>query len=154
MSIQPPEQLSESEYLDQEIRLARRAMQHAQAQLKEDARRLADPRVWIQSYPLACSLAACAAGALLARGAHWRVAEAEAPQAEAVEAEKGGNGWSSSFLRDLGTALRKSLVRMLTSGLVSHAMRVFESYANPDAVYPGYEENASESEEADMGSQI
>jgi hypothetical protein len=153
MSIQPPEQLSEAEYLDQEIHLARRAMAQAQAQLKGDVRRLADPRIWVRSYPVASTLVACVAGVLLARGARRKVREREEVGGEVLEADKKASTRTSSFLQDLAASLRKSLVRVLTSGLVSQAMSVLQSYVSPDAAY-AHEQNGPEAVDADVGGQI
>ena len=50
MSIRPPEQLTEAELLDQEIRMAKRAMQRARLAVERRRRRLVDPRLWIQQY--------------------------------------------------------------------------------------------------------
>ena len=152
MSIRPPEQLTEAELLDQEIRMAKRAMQQARAQLKDDARRLVDPRLWIQQYPVASTLVACFGGALLARGVRKKARHRVEVEPEVVELGKKA-ARKSPFVRDVGAALRKSLVGLVTSGLVSRAASAFQEQIRPEAAYSGFE-GAPEPAPTDVGGQI
>jgi hypothetical protein len=153
-SIRPPAELSEAEYLDQEVELARRAMSHALTDLKHDAREMVDPRNWIRRYPLASSMAACAIGALVAPGRRRRTRRRRTREREGhvTEAVEKAGGWAAPIARELGGALRRVVLSAVTSGLVARGVGSFQQ-AGDGSLRDGAEQPTAAAE-AEVGGQI